>query len=186
MTLRHLLFANALFFSSTDGAERSDIPHTDSPNYYFGSERNRLSGRALADSYPDGTCDTQHYKCIHNPLHVIEEFNATTPYDCCKSCLAHNKCKSYSFWYADLPANTQYSVGNDPMCHLFNVDLNHESIIISAGNCVIGTKPQTQNRPNFILFYPDTVRASMMSTYGYPLKTTPNIDRFVETEGTAL
>lgn len=32
-------------------------------------------------------------------------------------------------------------------------------------------------RPNIILFYPDTIRADTLSTYGHPLSKTPNYDR---------
>eukprot|EP01084_Bolivina_argentea_P016630 31102_1 len=161
-------------------------PGQEDATFYFGTNGQELSGRELAEAYPDGTCNTRHFSCIHNPTHKIATLNTTTPYDCCKSCLANTKCASFSFWYADLPANTQYVIGDNPMCNLFDVNLNHESSNISAGNCVIGENAQSEKRPNFIVMYPDTLRASMMSIYGYPLKTTPNIDAFVANEGIAF
>ena len=174
-----------LLFVLAASAEQID---QEDATFYFGVEGLELTGRSLAESYPDGTCNTQHFACIENPSHVIASFNASTPYDCCKSCLNNTKCGSFSFWYTDLPKNTQYAIGSQPMCHLFDVLLDHESNDVSAGNCVIGENPKSESKkqPNFVIFYPDTVRASMMSTYGYPLKTTPNIDAFVEKEGVAF
>ena len=149
-------------------------PDQDEASFNFGDDGDRgLSGRELAEAYPDDTCTTQHFQCIKNPEHVIASFNATTPYDCCKSCLANTDCGSFSFWYADLPGDTQYEIGSEPMCHLFDVDIAHESSNVSAGNCVIGTNGQAQKRPNFVLFYPDTVRYARPDQYLTP-QPSPN------------
>ena len=76
------------------------------------------------------------------------------------------------------------------MCHLFsqNMDTQRSQGNVGSGNCVIGTgKADVKiTRPNFVFFYPDTVRANLMSTYGYPLKSTPNLDAFVEQEAIAF
>lgn len=34
---------------------------------------------------------------------------------------------------------------------------------------------------NFVFFFPDTLRAESFSSYGFPLETTPNIDKFAQT-----
>lgn len=65
------------------------------------------------------------------------------------------------------------------MCELYSVNLNDTSINITAGNCVNGER-FIGERPNFVLFYPDTVRAEYLSTYDFPFKTTPRIDEFAK------
>ena len=42
------------------------------------SNEDELSGRQLAETYPGGTCNTQHFKCIKNPQHLIVSLKANT------------------------------------------------------------------------------------------------------------
>merc|ERR1712232_1096563 len=41
---------------------------------------------------------------------------------------------------------------------------------------------KVRNGPlNFVFMFPDTLRAESFSSYGFPLHTTPNLDKFAET-----
>lgn len=45
------------------------------------------------------------------------------------------------------------------------------------GNCTSGTVTQRPPRPNFIFYFPDTLRAESFGIYGNPLNVTPNVDK---------
>lgn len=133
------------------------------------------------DAYQDGSCNSNHFQCLEgDKSYLLEKFDATTPYDCCKTCLSNANCKSWTHYYVNYTVHYQYQITDNPMCELYSVPLNHTSMNITAGNCVNGERYIGEDRPNFVLFYPDTVRAEYLSTYDFPFKTTPRIDEFAK------
>lgn len=39
-------------------------------------------------------------------------------------------------------------------------------------------RAEGDDRPNFVFFFPDEMRAESLGTYGHPITQTPNFDRF--------
>jgi arylsulfatase A-like enzyme len=56
-------------------------------------------------------------------------------------------------------------------------------LLLAAGAMWIAILQQ-QDRPNIVFLFIDTLRADRMSLYGYPRRTTPNIDAFAATAAT--
>ena len=90
-----LLFCTIIIVSGKDVDEAIDKD----VKYFFGSSQSELSGSELAASYPDGSCFSVHFQCYGDVNNMISEFDAITPYDCCKSCLADSSCKSWNHFY---------------------------------------------------------------------------------------
>ena len=137
--------------------------------------------------YGDGSCHVRHFTCLtNNDDNLIISKSLPSPYDCCKTCLNYDNCQSWSHYYIN-QTSTSYLIGKNPICELYS-NYPNDSDHISTGNCVIGspygsinssTGSKLPKRLNYVIFFPDTIRKESMSTYGHPLKTTPNIDKFV-------
>eukprot|EP01083_Nonionella_stella_P077402 211359_1 len=141
--------------------------------YYFGKSGIQIN---------DGSCYVNHFKCLNNPNDMIQQFTALTPYDCCKSCLNNTKCVAYNHLYINATTTTQYIINDHPQCQLFSTFPNDTDHVYS-GNCVMGTpydKSSYAQRPNFVFYFPDTIRMESMSIYDHPLPTTPNIKQFAQ------
>merc|ERR1712232_1491879 len=54
------------------------------------------------------------------------------------------------------------------------------SIVLSVLALVRSMADSQQKRMNFVFMFPDTLRAESFSSYGSPLQTTPNLDKFAE------
>jgi hypothetical protein len=52
------------------------------------------------------------------------------------------------------------------------------ALIALAATAAAWRRPNDK-RPNFVFFYPDTISAEALGTYGHPLSRTPNTDRCV-------
>ena len=132
-------------------------------------------------SYTSGSCNANHFQCLEaDKSYLIQSFKATTPYDCCKTCISTTNCEAWTHYYENLTIGYQYMISENPICELYSVSLSHSDMNITAGNCVNGERYTANDRQNFVVFYPDTIRAEYMSTYGYPIKTTPNLDKFAQ------
>eukprot|EP01083_Nonionella_stella_P258427 883351_1 len=120
---------------------------------------------AISPGYSDGSCNSTHFQCIVAKEAVLfEEFNLTSPYDCCKTCLMTNGCKSWMHFYEDLQFNVQYQIGekDTARCRLYSKPLDWKGFELHSGNCVLGEPYTGEPRPNFVLYYPDTVRAEYL------------------------
>lgn len=140
----------------------------------------------LLNEYPDGSCFSTHFKCYGDENNIIQTFKALTPYDCCKSCLANNECKAWNHFYTNATNGTEYISNDNPQCQLFST-FNNDSNHIYAANCVYGVPYLDKNgenkRPNFIFYYPDTIRMDSLQIYNHPLDTTPNMKSFMNESG---
>ena len=133
------------------------------------------------DAIGDGSCNATHFQCQSNANNKITSFQADSPFDCCKACLNNSECVSWTHWYVN--ATYDYTISSQAMCNLFKT-YNMDGL--SAGNCVTGIEYDDNKygtRPNIVFYYPDTIRKSSLSSYGFPLKTTPNLDNFVNNNG---
>ena len=97
--------------------------------------------------------------CYNNPNSVIGTHTVANASACCLRCQSETRCLSFTYWGAS-------------QCHLFSSVGGR-----ADGECVSGEKP----RMNFAFMFPDTLRAESFSSYGNPLKTTPNLDAFART-----
>ena len=51
-------------------------------------------------------------------------------------------------------------------------------LLLLSSRLVLSKRAAGDTRPNIILYYPDTIRAESLGTYGHPLTQTPNLDKF--------
>ena len=120
------------------------------------------------------TCASTSGVCINNPSgHVAPPAGAllTTVDDCCAACTAQHRCKSW----------TSYADGGDRRCALHTLAFNESSGSQSkSDDCVSGAPGARKKRPNFVLYFPDTLRAESHSGYGVPLDVSPNLAKFAK------
>lgn len=143
-------------------------------------------------TYPDGSCDVTHFTCVwdgsgSNSL-TIKAFNASSPYDCCKTCLSMDSCKSWVHYYNGTQSGHPYMINDNPICVLYANSSHYSHLFnITDGNCVYGSEYQNyeskNKRENFVLFYPDTIRAEYLTPYNKEFAdkvydTTPNLNKF--------
>ena len=57
--------------------------------------------KSKASNYPSGTCNIRYFTCLesYDNSNVINEIEAKTPYDCCKTCLGDSSCLSWTHFY---------------------------------------------------------------------------------------